>query len=68
MRPTSSITARYLFCKELIDVSVYLTFRNLCALDWTQSDPLGSTFDFKLHYDSLSVEGKQVRPHSQHNF
>ena len=37
-----------------------MIFRNLCALDWKERNPLGLTTDFKHYYDHLSVEQKKV--------
>jgi hypothetical protein len=34
--------------------------RNLCALDWKERNPHGSTIDFKHYYDNLSPEQKKV--------
>ncbi|KAF8806749.1 hypothetical protein BYT27DRAFT_7256753 [Phlegmacium glaucopus] len=35
------------------------TTRNLCALDWKEHNPYGSTTNFKHYYDHLSMEQKK---------
>ena len=39
---------------------LYLIPRNLCALDWKESNPHGSTTNFKQYYNNLSMELKKV--------
>ncbi|KJA17629.1 hypothetical protein HYPSUDRAFT_206092 [Hypholoma sublateritium FD-334 SS-4] len=36
-----------------------ITPRNLCALDWTNTNPKGTTDQFSAYYDSLSAEEKE---------
>lgn len=35
-------------------------YRNLCALEWTNTNPKGTTDQFSAYYDSLSAEEKEV--------
>ena len=37
-----------------------LVLRNLCALEWTVSNPKGTADEFGTYYDGLSAEGKEV--------
>ena len=41
--------------------------RNLWAHDWIQSNPLGTTAEFKIYYDNLYTEDKKVCPGSCQN-
>ena len=41
--------------------------RNLCAHDWIQSNPLGTTAEFKIYYGNLSTKDKKVCPGSCRN-
>lgn len=36
-------------------------YRNICAQEWVRTNPQGTTDDFKLYYDNLSDEQRQVR-------
>ncbi|KJA13032.1 hypothetical protein HYPSUDRAFT_209886 [Hypholoma sublateritium FD-334 SS-4] len=37
-----------------------MTARNLCAQEWVKNNPQGTTDDFKVYYNNLPAEQKQV--------
>ena len=52
----------------MADCALNWPSRNLCARDWVQSFPFGTTAEFKVYYNNISAEEKKVGCDSCPNF
>ena len=60
MRPTKSITARYVFTLTSCYAWLIILHRNLCAIDWCKEHK-GTSDDFNNFWNTLPKDEKDVR-------